>query len=150
MKDRILMIMEHENLTYSKFAETIGIQRPAMSHIISGRNNPSLEVYKKILDKFKYVDPDWLLNGSGSMMRGYAPNSEPDLFSNIAINPPKVQVVSENRKEIGLKVPQNEVKQPIQEQVIIQKSESKKVSKIMIFYTDDTYDTFIPEKSRKE
>lgn len=41
MKERILAVMEHEGLTPSKFAEAIGIQRSAMSHIISGRNNPS-------------------------------------------------------------------------------------------------------------
>ena len=47
MKDRILAVMEHEGLTPSKFAEAIGIQRSAMSHIISGRNNPSLDVLIK-------------------------------------------------------------------------------------------------------
>jgi transcriptional regulator with XRE-family HTH domain len=47
MRDRILKIMEREGLTPSKFAESIGIQRSAMSHIISGRNNPSLDVLLK-------------------------------------------------------------------------------------------------------
>ena len=50
MRDRILKIMEREGLTPSKFAESIGIQRSAMSHIISGRNNPSLDVLLKILE----------------------------------------------------------------------------------------------------
>ena len=61
MRDRILKIMEREGLTPSKFAESIGIQRSAMSHIISGRNNPSLDVLLKILERFTYVDSDWLL-----------------------------------------------------------------------------------------
>ena len=53
MKERILAVMEHEGLTPSKFAEAIGIQRSAMSHIISGRNNPSLDVLIiKILERF--------------------------------------------------------------------------------------------------
>ena len=55
MRDRILKIMEREGLTPSKFAESIGIQRSAMSHIISGRNNPSLDVLLKILERFTYV-----------------------------------------------------------------------------------------------
>ena len=58
MRDRILKIMEREGLTPSKFAESIGIQRSAMSHIISGRNNPSLDVLLKILERFTYVDSD--------------------------------------------------------------------------------------------
>ena len=67
MRDRILKIMEREGLTPSKFAESIGIQRSAMSHIISGRNNPSLDVLLKILERFTYVDSDWLLFGKGEM-----------------------------------------------------------------------------------
>ena len=69
MRDRILKIMEREGLTPSKFAESIGIQRSAMSHIISGRNNPSLDVLLKILERFTYVDSDWLLFGKGEMIR---------------------------------------------------------------------------------
>lgn len=146
--------MEHENLTYSKFAETIGIQRPAMSHIISGRNNPSLEVLKKILETFTYIDPDWLMFGTGHMMRGYTPPAsqadEPDLFSNLASNPPKVQVAPENRQKNEVQQPQKAIEVPVPEQITVQKIESKKVVKIMLFYSDDTYDTFIPEKNKKD
>ena len=65
MKERIIQIMEHEGLSSSKFAEEIDIQRSAMSHILSGRNNPSLDVLLKILKKFTYIDSDWLLFGKG-------------------------------------------------------------------------------------
>ena len=44
MKDRILKVMEREEMTPARFSEAIGIQRSAMSHIVSGRNNPSLDV----------------------------------------------------------------------------------------------------------
>ena len=52
MIGRITQIMEREGLTSSKFAEAIGIQRSAMSHILNGRNNVSLDVLIKILSKF--------------------------------------------------------------------------------------------------
>ena len=132
MRDRILKIMEREGLTPSKFAESIGIQRSAMSHIISGRNNPSLDVLLKILERFTYVDSDWLL------------------FTNMLENRPNVQVVAENRKEIGVEIPVNIQKQPVVEQVICQEKPSKNVSKIMIFYSDNTFDTFVPEKNKKD
>lgn len=51
MIGRITQIMEREGLTSSKFAEAIGIQRSAMSHILNGRNNVSLVSYKN-LDRF--------------------------------------------------------------------------------------------------
>jgi len=157
MKDRIIKVMEHEDLSYSKFAEAIGIQRPAMSHIITGRNNPSLEVLKKILEKYKYINPDWLLFGEGNMMRGdntppppTTLSKERDLFSNLADNPPKVQVVSENRRIFGVETPQKAPEKPEPEKVIIQKIESKKIEEIKIFFSDGTFDTFVPEKNKKD
>ena len=134
MRDRILKIMEREGLTPSKFAESIGIQRSAMSHIISGRNNPSLDVLLKILERFTYVDSDWLLFGKGEMIREHV-LTEPNLFTNMLENRPNVQVVAENRKEIGVETPVNIQKQPVVEQVICQEKPSKNVSKIMIFYS---------------
>lgn len=149
MRDRILKIMEREGLTPSKFAESIGIQRSAMSHIISGRNNPSLDVLLKILERFTYVDSDWLLFGKGEMIREHV-LTESNLFTNMLENRPNVQVVAENRKEIGVETPVNIQKQPVVEQVICQEKPSKNVSKIMIFYSDNTFDTFVPEKNKKD
>ena len=149
MRDRILKIMEREGLTPSKFAESIGIQRSAMSHIISGRNNPSLDVLLKILERFTYVDSDWLLFGKGEMIREDV-LTEANLFTNILEIRPNVQVVAENRKEIGVESPVNIQKQPVVEQVICQEKPSKNVSKIMIFYSDNTFDTFVPEKNKKD
>ena len=145
MRDRILKIMEREGLTPSKFAESIGIQRSAMSHIISGRNNPSLDVLLKILERFTYVDSDWLLFGKGEMVREHV-LTEPNLFTNMLENRPNVQVVA----EIGVETPVNIQKQPVVEQVICQEKPSKNVSKIMIFYSDNTFDTFVPEKNKKD
>ena len=149
MRDRILKIMEREGLTPSKFAESIGIQRSAMSHIISGRNNPSLDVLLKILERFTYFDSDWLLFGKGELIRELV-LTEPILFTNMLENRPNVQVVAENRKEIGVETPVNIQKQPVVEQVICQEKPSKNVSKIMIFYSDNTFDTFVPEKNKKD
>ena len=57
-KDRIMLIMNQKQLLPSQFAEIIGIQRAAMSHITSGRNNPSLDVLKKILEQFPHISPN--------------------------------------------------------------------------------------------
>lgn len=143
------MVMDREGLTPAKFAEEIGIQRSAMSHIMNGRNNPSLDVLVKILERFTYVDSDWLLFGKGNMIRNLIQN-EPDLFTNTPINPPEVQVVPENHKEIRVETPVNCVKQPVIERIIQEEKPSRNVSKIMIFYSDNTFDTFVPEKNKKE
>ena len=141
--------MEHEGLTPSKFAEAIGIQRSAMSHIISGRNNPSLDVLVKILERFTYVDSDWLLFGKGNMMREHV-LTEPDLFTKTTINPSNQPDSPEYRKEIRVETPVNIPKQPVIEQIVLPEQPSRNVSKIMIFYSDNTFETFTPEKNKKD
>lgn len=149
MRERILKIMEREGLTPSKFAETIGIQRSAMSHIISGRNNASLDVLLKILERFTYVDSDWLLFGKGEMTRNQ-PSTQPDLFTNTPVIQPEVQPQPEYRREMKVETPVNTSKQPVIEKIMCENKPSKIVSKIMIFYSDNTFDTFIPEKNKKD
>ena len=151
MKDRILRIMEHEGISPSKFAEEIGIQRSAMSHIISGRNNPSLDVLTKIMQRFTYVDTDWLLFGKGSMVKnGITKIEEPDLFRENEINPPIVQVEPEYRKHTEFSKSEKKKKNTGIEQIKYEERSSKNVSKIMIFYSDNTFETFTPEKNKKE
>jgi len=69
MKERILRFLQLENKTSSQFAEEIGVQPSSISHIISGRNNPSLDFVMKMLEKYKSLSPDWLLFGIGEMSR---------------------------------------------------------------------------------
>lgn len=68
MLTRIKQIMELENLSSSQFADEIGVQRSAMSHVLSGRNNPSLDFVMKIKACFNEISLDWLLLGKGNML----------------------------------------------------------------------------------
>lgn len=63
LKNRIIEIMENSGLTPSEFADKIEVQRSAISHITSGRNNPSLEFLIKIKNSFPEIDTDWLIFG---------------------------------------------------------------------------------------
>jgi transcriptional regulator with XRE-family HTH domain len=63
---RLKKILEYHQLTASQFADQIGVQRSSISHILSGRNKPSLDFVLKVTDKFSEVDIYWLLNGKGS------------------------------------------------------------------------------------
>lgn len=67
MVDRIRGLLSARQLTPTQFADTIGVARPIVSHILSGRNKPSLEVVQKIVDAFPDVSLTWLLKGIGSM-----------------------------------------------------------------------------------
>ena len=66
MIERILEILKDKKLSPSQFADEIGIQRSGMSHLISGRNKPSLELIMKVLKRFPDVKPEWLLYGTSA------------------------------------------------------------------------------------
>ena len=65
--ERIGKIIEENNLSASSFARMIGVQRSSISHILSGRNNPSLDLLLKIHNAFNYISLEWLILGYNSM-----------------------------------------------------------------------------------
>mgnify|MGYP000108829433 FL=1 len=70
--------METNQLTASLFADKIGVQRSSISHILSGRNKPSLDFILKVTGVFSDVDIQWLLNGVGEFpKRELYPNISP-------------------------------------------------------------------------
>ncbi len=71
--------MDYHELSASLLAEKINVQRSSISHILSGRNKPSLDFILKITSTFKDVDIYWLLNGTGSFpkVKENMPSSTP-------------------------------------------------------------------------
>ena len=61
---RLQKLLDQNDETASSFAQKIGVQRSSISHILSGRNKPSLEFILKILKTYKHVDLYWLINGT--------------------------------------------------------------------------------------
>lgn len=68
MVERIRTLLESRQLTPTQFADLIGVARPIVSHILSGRNKPSLEVVQRILAAMPELAMPWLLNGNGPML----------------------------------------------------------------------------------
>ena len=68
MIDRIKQLMEKKNMTSTQFSDEIGIQRSSLSHVLSGRNKPSLDFMLKIKDRFPETNLDWLLLGLDKMV----------------------------------------------------------------------------------
>lgn len=148
MKDRIVKIMERERMGQAQFASAIGIQRAAMSHIISGRNNPSLDVMLKILHRYPQLNPDWLLFGKGEMLR--SSDSSVEQAEDQAKTPPQLHLMADDHVEVS-QAALNTEREPLEEQMAISvEKTSKTVSRIMVFYSDNTYDTFVPERVDEE
>jgi len=69
MTDRISLLIKAKNLSAAQFADEIGVQRSSISHLMSGRNKPSLDLIQKTLQRFPEVSSEWLLFGKGEMVR---------------------------------------------------------------------------------
>ncbi len=69
VSERIKKIMDSEGLTASAFADSLGIQRSNVSHIMNGRSGPSLDLLQKILTVFPKYNTDWLVMGRGEIYR---------------------------------------------------------------------------------
>ncbi len=63
---RIQTIMDHYGLSVSAFADEIGVQRSSISHLLNGRNRPSLDFVMKLIAAYPEVNLYWLLKGEGS------------------------------------------------------------------------------------
>ena len=90
INERITKVLEYTGFSASEFADEIDVQRSSISHIISGRNKPSLEFVTKIKNRFPELSWDWIILGTGEMKQTYSPfpisekqeeNSAPDLFT---------------------------------------------------------------------
>ena len=115
---RLEKVIHYYGLSASAFAEKIGVQRSSISHILSGRNKPSLEFVLKILSSFPEVDLYWLLNGKGSF-----PNDQDSGF--------KSDGLKKDPGDLNISDPPN-----------VKSNSKKSIERIIIFYSDGTFDSF--------
>ena len=146
MKDRLQQLIDNEHLIPSKFADEVGLNRPAVSHILSGRNKPGFDALQRILQRFPRLNASWLITGEGEM---YARNDEADtqgslLFAEEDENADNWAGEHESFKETGVKTVVNTSKVIENQQNSISITAAAKVKKIAVFYTDNTYEEFIP------
>jgi transcriptional regulator with XRE-family HTH domain len=138
MKDRILDFLKAENKSSSQFAEEIGVQPSGISHIISGRNKPSLDFILKMLEKYPFLSTEWLLFGKGDM---YRDQSMQELFTEAKKNVPKAQI-----PEPGLfsDIANNDFRKPIDKLPVAKVSND--VEKIAWFYKNGTFREYFPSE----
>ena len=150
IKDRIKMLMEKENMTSGAFAESIGIQQSTLSHILNGRNKPSLDVIMKVHQKYSSIDLEWLLYGNGNLneqsQKSISMDFLPSLFDENAINTSNISAEREYRKEMPLREPDYNTKERVKQEVKYIERPPRKITEIRIFFDDNTYETFRPEK----
>lgn len=161
-RERIELLMKCYELSPSQFAEKTGIQRASVSHIISGRNKPSLEVMQKIYDAFPELDLGWLMTGVGEEPIASSKRQErvADAMENTLFYQPErvvqpsqepVQVQSRPQRLPSIQQQVKAAQERPQRRTASAKAPQsnvaeKRIKEIRIFYTDGTYETMFPEK----
>lgn len=121
LTEKIKQILVDKNITPSIFADEIGIQRSSMSHILAGRNKPSLDMVQKIAKRYPELGVNWILD-------------EEPLLTLAADTP------LESRKRSA------SAPQPVQPTVVAEKKAvlpEKKIEKVLMFYSDGTFQEFV-------
>ncbi|MGL4780033.1 MAG: helix-turn-helix domain-containing protein [Bacteroidales bacterium] len=139
MKERIETLIEKESLNLARFADLVGLNRSALSHILSGRNKPSLDVVTKILQTFPRINSDWLLFGKGEIyLDSVDTGTAQSLFSEVnQISHEPIASKAQSTPSASL------FSSPVLPSPGIVSSE-RKIAKIMIFYSDNTFETITP------
>ncbi|MBO3097896.1 helix-turn-helix domain-containing protein [Gelidibacter pelagius] len=114
---RLQKVIDYYAESASSFSDTIGVQRSSISHILSGRNKPSLDFVLKVLSSYPEVELYWLLNGKGEFP------SKPENITGVKKQTPE------------------ETPQPFSNSV--SETKDKSIDKIVIFYTDGTFKEFV-------
>ena len=161
IKDRINDIILQYALTPSRFADEIGVQRSNISHILSGRNKPSLDFILKVLEKFPDIDSDWLIKGTTGSNSSYSTptdvesptasfkresesinNETASLFNSPKIEnlPPPAQAMVKNEQENALNQANNSPN--AQDSSLISPKNKKRIKRILVFYDDNSFEEF--------
>lgn len=118
---RLQKIIDFYDLTATSFSEKIAFNRSTISHILSGRNKPSLEFVIKVLEAYPEVDFYWLLNGKGSFPTDSIKQSRKNNSSSSKSDTPEpIQAIQDSDKPIT----------------------TKAIERIVIFYKDGTFSQY--------
>ena len=153
MNTRLKQFLAAENISQSQFADTIRVVRASVSHVLSGRNNPSYEFIRAIMLSYPHLNMEWLLVGKGKMYKDMAPTlpvSEPTpTLSDLLFGDEDAAVPSDEvsvpESQNYMPIPDFEVNTQISSDMNTSKEQTqvsvkqRKVSKIIVMYDDGTF-----------
>ena len=134
-RERLIEIMKSQELNAKQLSLALGVSAGTISNILGGRNKPSLEFLQNVADHFPFISPTWLFLGFGEKyIEGYVPNSserESNLFSQL-----EPSVIDKNNIPLESPISNDTATASLG----IQASSARTVQKIVIFYSDGTFE----------
>lgn len=151
---RLETIFDYYGLTASSFADKINVQRSSISHLLSGRNKPSLDFILKVIERFPDVELLWLLNGKGNFPKGDNFNHEkidvtpiqkieneqelnsPDLFSTT------ISSIENEKTSVFETISKNFSNTEVFNNPTKALNDTSEIEQIVVFYKDGTFKTY--------
>jgi len=144
MKERIIEFLRSENKSSAQLAEDIGVQPSGISHILSGRNKPSLDFITKMLEKYPYLSTEWLLFGKGVM---YKDSQMQSLFDEASLSNAKLEP-----RPVESSFPASDApKRPSSGQessgnISIEQESGSRIVRIVWFLSDNSFIEYFPKE----
>ena len=139
IKDRLAHILRAKNLTASQFAEMMEIQPSNVSHLLNGRNKPSLDFLIKLKEVFPEYSFDWIILGKKPITIN-EPNpvvSEEQQMKIETVDDKRVMEFDDIDDEF-VEPDESETKKTVDNQLFIEKD--KNVEKVLLVYSDKTFE----------
>jgi len=174
MEDRIRKFMEYKGISPSELADSIGVQRSNVTHVLHGRNNPSLPFIEKMLLHFPELNAEWFMRGTGNMLKDQAKpktlfdfpldsaptppslsksSEKPSVDTSFGLKPEPLGLPSSNTNEL-FQTPANDNKpESITENMnrrnVVQDqffSADKPIERIIVFFADQSFKVYSPSR----
>ena len=167
-RERLLKLIADNNMSAKQFAAEVGIQAGTISNIVNGRNNPSLDVMQRVLNRFRTLSSDWLILGVGNMYRaeGGKENREngeakdqqlqqqqqiPGFGDDTTSLQHSIEEPSPLSRPQTISAPaMSREMQPLastkqQQTAPLEQPAAKQIERIILFYSDGTFDEITPK-----
>ncbi|EGV44879.1 XRE family transcriptional regulator [Bizionia argentinensis JUB59] len=131
---RLEKVIKFFDESASSFAEKIGVQRSSISHILSGRNKPSLDFVLKIIDAFPEVELYWLLNG-----KGVFPKLEDAPIQNLKSEAKFQTPLKDSSEKVSVENTSSQIPESLSQ---LSTDNNKDIERIVIFFKDGTFKNF--------
>jgi transcriptional regulator with XRE-family HTH domain len=137
--------MDYKGISSSELADTIGVQRSNVTHVLHGRNMPSFQFISKLLETYPEINAKWLIMGSGGMLEQGTVIGQQQLFpENEKINQPeKPATVPPPVDQAEAPPVPPKVAAPVAKQPPVTQNK-KEIERIVVFYSDQTFKEYGP------
>ena len=136
MDKRLAQFIQAENISQAQFADSIGVARASVSHILAGRNRPGFEFIENMAKRYPALNIEWLITGKGRMYKGESVTEPPQQPISAEMQDGQTTLFDEYDSPAPVS-PITETKTLVKETKPIEKQRS--IKKIVIFYDDNTF-----------